>query len=540
MENTNRRVFLYTRKSTDDPKRQVRSIPDQLAEVRVLAAKEGVKVVDTFMETQTAKKPGRPIFGSMLDRIEAGEASGILAWHPDRIARNSVDAGRIIYLVDTGAIQSLLFPTYRFDPTPQGKLGLAIEFGISKYYVDKLSADIERGHRQKALNGIWPGFSPLGYVNDRVSRTIVPDPVRGPLVRKAFELYATGNYTLDQITEAMNALGLKSRNDVPLSRAQFHRLFQNPIYYGVIRFRGEHYEGKHEPLITKELFDRVQSTVRSKSRPHSPVLKPYLYRGLFHCGECGRLITTERQKGHNYLRCTKWRTPCSQRYVREEPITEQVTAALRLVALPAHWADWMLGEAAEERKKDVETMTAYVEGVNTHIKDIEGQLDRLLNAYIERVLSLDEYREAKKKLIDKKRQAEEQLITVERNRTTSFEPIVSFLHEAKQAGIVAENGTPEEKRDFFKKVASNPNLFNRELRFDPRGAWQVVAGQRSFAQDNVAPSIDGATSLGETHDVLLKRRGRDSNPRSGLSRLQHFQCCSFGHSDTSPENGKAS
>jgi site-specific DNA recombinase len=507
------KLFVYARKSTDDPKRQVRSIGDQLAEARALGIKEGVAVVDILIETQTAKMPGRPVFNTMLDHIEAGEASGIIAWHPDRLARNSIDAGRIIHLVDTGAIKTLLFPTYRFDATPQGKLGLAIEFGISKYYVDKLSADITRGHRQKVLSGIWPTFSPLGYVNDRDSRTIVPDPVRGPLVRKAFELYATANYTLDQITAAMNALGLKSRDDVPLSRTQYHRLFQNPIYYGVIRFRNDHFEGKHEPLITKELFDRVQVTVRSKSRPKSPVLKPYLYRGQFHCGECGRLITTERQKGHNYLRCTKWRTTCSQRYVREEPITEQVTNALRHVALPAEWADWMIGEAAVERKKDIEATSAYVESVRSHIKETDEQLERLLNAYVERVLSLDEYREAKKKLIDAKRQSEEKLITLERNRINSFEPITEFLNAAKQAGILAEAGTEEEKRDFFKKVASNPNLFNRELRFEPRGAWKLVAGQGSFAQDNVAPEVPGATLIGETRLDSSKRRGGDSNSR---------------------------
>src|ERR1700677_1697526 len=141
MDATNR-FFLYARKSTDDPKRQLRSIKDQIAETRDLAIREGIEIVDTFVEKQTAKKPGRPVFNEMLERIERGEASGILAWHPDRLARNSLDGGRLIWLVDTGKIVGLKFPSFRFDPTPQGKLSLAIEFGISKYYVDKLSEDI--------------------------------------------------------------------------------------------------------------------------------------------------------------------------------------------------------------------------------------------------------------------------------------------------------------------------------------------------------------------------------------------------------------
>ena len=108
----------------------------------------------------TAKEPGRKIFGEMLDRICAGEAGGILAWHPDRLARNSIDGGKIIYLLDTGKLLDLKFPTFWFDTTPQGKFMLSIAFGQSKYYIDNLSENIKRGHRQKLRKGIWPGFAP--------------------------------------------------------------------------------------------------------------------------------------------------------------------------------------------------------------------------------------------------------------------------------------------------------------------------------------------------------------------------------------------
>ena len=139
MNTLSKKYFIYARKSTDDKDHQIRSLPDQLAELRELARKEQIDVVDVFIEKQTAKIPGRPIFTNMLDRVEAGEASGILAWHPDRLARNSVDGGRVIYLVDTGKITDLKFPTFWFDATPQGKFMLSISFGQSKYYVDNLS-----------------------------------------------------------------------------------------------------------------------------------------------------------------------------------------------------------------------------------------------------------------------------------------------------------------------------------------------------------------------------------------------------------------
>jgi DNA invertase Pin-like site-specific DNA recombinase len=419
MDATNK-FFLYARKSTDDPKRQLRSIKDQIAETRDLASREGIEVVDTFVEKQTAKKPGRPVFNEMLERIERGEASGILAWHPDRLARNSLDGGRLIWLVDTGKIMGLKFPSFRFDATPQGKLSLAIEFGISKYYVDKLSEDISRGIRQKLKNGLWPQFAPLGYLNDRKEKTIFPDPEKAPLIRKAFEMYGTGNYTLRQVRTAINDLGLSGHKGGTLWVANYQYILKNPIYYGLIRYHGEYYDGKHEPIISKELFDQVQDVMSGKSKPKSDKLKPYIYRGLFRCGECGRLVTTETQKGHNYLRCSKWEVTCSQRYVREESIAEQVTDALRLVALPPEWADWMVAQADAEEATEVETVSSHVQAIKSEITAREGHLDRLMTAYVETVLSLPEYKIAKNKLMDEKQVLTEKLTTIQTNQSSAF------------------------------------------------------------------------------------------------------------------------
>src|ERR1700690_2769738 len=163
MNNQTKKFFIYTRKSTDDKDRQVRSISDQLSELKSLALKEQLEVVDVFVEKQTAKIPGRPVFNEMMLRMESGEATGILAWHPDRLARNSVDGGRIIYLLDTGKLAGLKFPTFWFESTPQGKFMLNIAFGQSKYYVDSLSENTKRGLRQKCRNGIYPGLAPIGY-----------------------------------------------------------------------------------------------------------------------------------------------------------------------------------------------------------------------------------------------------------------------------------------------------------------------------------------------------------------------------------------
>ena len=249
-----KKFFLYARKSTDTEERQVRSIDDQIAELKELAKKENVEVVKIFIEKQTAKEPGRPVFNEMLSRIEKGEVEGILAWHPDRLARNSVDGGKVIWLLDIEKLKELKFPTFWFENTPQGKFMLQIAFGQSKYYIDNLSENIKRGIRQKLKNGLWPQMAPLGYLNDRNTKSIVIDKNKAKLIKKAFELYSTGNYSLRRLCETINELGLLGRKQKKLGIANYQYFLKNPFYCGLIRYNNELYEGKHESIIPKKLL----------------------------------------------------------------------------------------------------------------------------------------------------------------------------------------------------------------------------------------------------------------------------------------------
>jgi len=160
------RYFLYARKSTDEEDRQILSLDSQLNELREFAKLQNLEIVEEFVEAKTAKQPGRRFFNYMLRRIETNDADGIIAWHPDRLARNSIDGGKIIHMIDNGSLKDLRFPTYRFDNSAQGKFMLSIAFGQSKYYVDNLSENVKRGIREKLRRGEWPGWAPLGYLND--------------------------------------------------------------------------------------------------------------------------------------------------------------------------------------------------------------------------------------------------------------------------------------------------------------------------------------------------------------------------------------
>ncbi len=233
------KYIAYCRKSTDEKDKQVMSIDQQVAELKEFAARENLEVVEFLTESQTAKTPGRPVFNSLVKMIEAGTASGIVSWNPDRLARNSVDGGRIIYLLDLGELQSLKFPTHWFENTPQGRFMLSIAFGQAKYYVDNLSQNVHRGLKFKIKRGIWPARAPMGYRNDRNTKTIVVYEPEAKVIKKAFELYAAGNHSLHSIGEFFLESGIKNKisGGTP-NDSNLRRLLMRPFYTGHMVYKG--------------------------------------------------------------------------------------------------------------------------------------------------------------------------------------------------------------------------------------------------------------------------------------------------------------
>ncbi|MEW5906481.1 MAG: recombinase family protein [Elusimicrobiota bacterium] len=458
MEKLNMRYFLYARKSTDEPDRQILSIEAQLAELRDYAKKNGLPIAREFIENKTAKEPGREIFNDMVAQLEQGAAHGIVAWHPDRLARNSIDGGRLIYLVDTGKVLELKFPTFWFDPTPQGKFMLSIAFGQSKYYVDNLSENVRRGIRQKLRNGIWPSWAPMGYLNDLATHTIHIDKERAPLIRKAFELYATGNYTVKELRDIINRAGLRGRKfKKELSVSNTHYMLRNPIYYGVMRYYGEVYEAKHKPIITKALFDKCQAMLdrKSKPKPNGRTLKPYVYRGAFRCASCGCFITTETQKGHNYLHCTKRKQPCSEPFVREEEIDRQVRDLLKGASLPPALAADALHNINKEESEAAQAGERAAQNLRDKLVILTDQLGQLLDLVLQGSITQPEYVHKKAQLVEEKKEIENKLAAFARQGANRFEPLKRFYALCCAVGESADSGSPTDNLQKLKNIGSN-------------------------------------------------------------------------------------
>lgn len=185
-------------------------------------------------------------------------------------------------------------------------------FGQSKYYIDNLSENIKRGYREKLRKGLYPSFAPLGFLNNRQTRGIDPDPAKAGFIRLAFKLYAGANHSLDLIASILEKQGFTSYKGAVVSTSCLHRLLKNPIYYGAIRFNKQIYQGVHQPIITKKLFDQVQTVFQARTNVRQKRLTHnYPFMGFMKCGQCGCSITAEKQKDYIYYHCTKKKSSLS-------------------------------------------------------------------------------------------------------------------------------------------------------------------------------------------------------------------------------------
>jgi site-specific DNA recombinase len=487
MQTHTAKYFIYTRKSTTQEDRQAMSIPAQREALHRLAEQDRLTIAGIFEERHTAHMPGRPKFSEMMRRIEAGEASGIIAWHPDRLARNSRDGGEIIYFLDAGFLTDLKFSTFWFENTPQGKSNLGHEFVQTKQYSDKLACDTQRGLEKKARMGHFPGPAPRGYLNDKASKTIFPDPHFAPIMKRAFEVYAEGDKTLEFMQNFFAKHGILSATRGKRFKGGrlvhvdwVRRILRNPFYYGHFEYAGELYEGKHKPIISKELFDKVQGVIAERTHSAPEEQKPQALTRLFHCGECGCGVTAEVQKGHVYYRCTKKskKMKCSQKaYVREEELDRQLTALLLPFNLRSDWAAEWLRMIAEEQREARYSSDSLAAEKQEKLAQIKGALQRLTSAYIvTQDIDRETFVAEKERLLLQKKDIQEVLKKNDVSQLTWFEPFREWIKTAETLGKIADKGSLTDKKAIALKVfGSNLFLDNKKARGSASKPWSFIA-----------------------------------------------------------------
>jgi DNA invertase Pin-like site-specific DNA recombinase len=488
------RYFTYCRKSSEDEDHQVLSIESQRQELRRYVEREKLQIVAVREEARSARTPGRPVFNDLLKRIERGQADGIVAWHPDRLARNALDGGRVIHLLDTGKLTSLRFPTYTFENTPQGKFMLAIMFGQSKYYVDSLSENIRRGNRTKREKGWLPGRAPIGYVNGRSAagdKIILPDPERFPVMKRLWELLLSEGYSVPQILEiATNDLGLrtpkrKRRGGSPLSVSGIYRVFSNPFYAGHILYQGQWHPAKHESMITVAQFEHAQALLgrTTRARPKEHI---FAYSGLMKCGYCGSSITAEEKVNrygsrYVYYRCThkKGDLSCGEKSLEEDQLEEQIVAFLKAIHVDRHEVDRLLAIIDEAAAKEHETDGGVKRAVEHSLEDCGRNLESLTKLRYRELISDDEFIRQRAGLTQEQAKLKQRLAQLEAEQWIA--PSRKLFLFSNRAVFWLLHGTATEKRLILSTVGSHLTLRSKKLSIDAKKPFQIVQKRRSFS-----------------------------------------------------------
>ena len=480
------RYFLYARKSSENEDRQVASIPSQIDELKKLAQKYNLKVIDVLTEEKSAKAPGRPIFSQMVADIHKGVADGIICWKLDRLARNPIDGGTISWMLQQALIKHI--QTFQKSYYPQDNvLMMSLEFGMANQYIIDLSVNAKRGHRNKIQNGWYPHRPPLGYLNNKYQQPDLPpifrDPDSFPALKQLWETLLQKKCSLEKLHVVAKEMNLKTQDGKIISRPAFFRLFRNPFYYGSFLWLGEIYPGKHEPMISESDFHLAQLIIDNRSRPRAK-FHSFAYTGLIRCGECGASITAEekfkRQKNGNfhhytYYRCTKRINPkCSQMPVRKEILEAEIMKVLENIRIPPSFHKWALKYLKEEQEKEVVDREEVIFSQQRQLEGNRRKLDNLINMRINEEISVEEYERKKKELMQEKAKLEALLVD-SNDRVKSWmnkaEELFSFAETAKKR---FETGSLNEKREILACLGSNLTLMNRTLQIDVEKSLSIL------------------------------------------------------------------
>jgi len=466
-------VTIYARKSTESEDRQIMSIESQIKELKDYATRMNWAVDKVFTESKSAKAPGREVFNQLYEEIQNGKISELLCWKLDRLARNPVDGGGLIWAMEEKKLLNIHTPQRSFFNSGNDKFWLQLEFGMAKKYIDDLSDNVKRGLRAKLEKGWYPAQAPLGYLNKLEDHTIIPDPERFSIIRKMWHLMLTGGYTVPQVLDiGNNKYGLRSRQyktggGNPIGCSSIYYMFANPFYYGMFEYHGQLYKGKHEPMVTQKEYDKVQSIIHAPVSTRPKQYK-FAYTGLIKCGECGASITAEHRTNrfgskYIYYHCTKRKTKCSQKYIEAKELNEQFKSHINMITYDQYLLDYLLKISETQESPIEEENKLVIKNIKKRLSLNEKSQSELLQIKLRKLLNDNEYLDKKNELEKEKYSLEQNLIkATDGYNDANEETIDAFRFMAKLRKSFME-GSIEKKKAVLRQFGSNPILTDKKV-----------------------------------------------------------------------------
>src|ERR1043166_3871796 len=379
-----KKYYSYIRVSTQRQGQHGTSLAEQQAAIDRFAKRWNLPIVERFEERETAAKQGRPVFLEMLNRLKRGSADGGIIHKIDRGARNLKDWADLGLLIDAGL--EVHFASESLDLRSRGgRLSADIQAVVASDYVRNLREEAKKGIYGRLKQGIFPFQAPIGFLDCGPGKPKAIDPVAGPLIRTAFELYATGRWSLRALPDELGQLGLRNRNGKNVTTNGLFTILHNPFYIGLIRIQktGEVFAGAHAPLVSKRLFDQVQDIFAGKNVPKYTIHN-FTYRRMIRCSICERLLIGELQKGKIYYRCQT--QGCTSECLKEETITETVDRELKRLELGSKELQLYRDEAIKLFENSNADSMKLKDDLVLRLKKVKTRRGRLVDSYIDGIV----------------------------------------------------------------------------------------------------------------------------------------------------------
>lgn len=482
-----KKYFVYARKSSEAEDKQILSIDSQINELTELAAKKGISVTRIFRESYSAKEPGRPIFNQLMEKAINQGSCSILCWKLDRLARNPIDGANLIWNLSKNKISEIIMPGRTFKGNSEDKLMMQIEFGMATKYIDDLSENVKRGRRTKFERGWLPGPSPIGYLNDKESSTIIPDPDRFHYVRKIWELFLAGHSVPKIYAIAKDQWGLRTRitkrtGGHPLTTSAIYHLLKNPFYYGKIYNNGKEYEGSHKAMVTKGEFELAQRRFGRKNKKKTKIYN-WPYTGIIRCGVCGRSVTAERKRkpsGKTYLyyhcgRGRKENNRCNQPSITIENLEKQITSLAEQLFFPPSLMLWAIAIYTKEQTQQTTFQGQTLKDREKAVRTLKQKLDRLTEMRMRHLIEDEEFLSHRKKILNEltslKDKSKSSKDSKNRTKTEPTIRLSTFLNRLRK---ILEKGTSAQKSKIFEIVACNQTLKDKRLNFSVNTPFMLI------------------------------------------------------------------